>query len=184
MAMMVCAGKALAMGLLLLCSSVRATEADRVKVIQFAMAKCPMTTTWTAAFDEQVMHDDEMRSVIDFEQSYVGGDVGEGPVNDTNWMRCFHGPSECEGHTIMLCARNVSLPDVSAPDYRWFDMVRCMDGERGLAGVTYGMNYSIPQDGEACARKSGLNWDKIQQCAAGEVGQQLLHEGRDRDVDH
>jgi hypothetical protein len=50
----------------------------------------------------QVMSKPDLRKVVNFSQSFVGGPVGEGPVNETNWMECYHGPSECKGHTVML----------------------------------------------------------------------------------
>ena len=63
---------------------------------------------FAAVFAEEVMNNTDLRAIVDFEQSMVGGPVGEGPVNSTNWMKCFHGVSECETHTWMLCARNIS----------------------------------------------------------------------------
>ena len=107
---------------LLLLSATAVAAAPRVKIVQFVMAKCPMSTSWHAEFASTIMNDTSLREIIDFEQTFVGGDIGEGPVNATNWMRCFHGPSECEGHAVMLCAKNLSR--ASDPwDYRWLDMV-------------------------------------------------------------
>lgn len=96
-------------------------------------------------------------------------------MNETNWAQCFHGPSECTGHTAMLCARNVSTKTDPA-DYRWFDMVTCMDGPHGLAGVTYGTKRSIPEDAEACAEKAGVEWAAVAGCMNGTQGPQLLHD--------
>jgi hypothetical protein len=150
---------------------------DRVRIIQHVMAKCPMSTSWHAKFATTVMNDTALRGIIDFEQTFVGGDIGEGPVNDTNWRRCFHGPSECEGHRVMLCAKNVSRSgggSSSEYDYRWFDMVTCMDGKDGLPGVTYGLPESIPNNAASCAAKAGLPWSAIDACATGEQGDALL----------
>jgi hypothetical protein len=151
---------------------------ERVKIIQLIMAKCPMSTSWQAKFATTLMNDTGLRSIVDFEQTFVGGDIGEGPVNDTNWGRCFHGPSECEGHTIMLCAKNISRSgggaNISDDDYRWFDMVTCMDGKDGLPGVTYGLPDSIPNNAAKCAKEVGLPYEAIHACASGAHGAALL----------
>ena len=143
----------------------------RVKVIQFAMAKCPDTTSWTAHFNNMVMGNEKLRAFIDFEQSFVGGDIGEGPVDENNWMNCFHGESECDGHAIMLCAK-----ELSNSSYDWFDMVVCMDGKDGLPGVTYNNSYSIPQIAPSCSAQVNLDWDAILACASSPLGAQLLHD--------
>jgi hypothetical protein len=149
--------------------------APRVPIIQFVMAKCPMSTSLHAKFARTVMSSG-IRSIVNFTQSFVGGPVGEGPVNATNWMSCFHGPSECEGHTIMLCARNVSRR-VDPHDYRWFDLVTCMDGPLGIPGVTYGLPTSIPQDAASCAVNASFSeaeWASVTACATGPQGASLL----------
>lgn len=160
-----------------------AKDAPRVKIIQFTMAKCPMTTTWHVRFNRLVMQQPALRDIVDFEQSFVGGAIGEGPLaNATDWKSCFHGESECKGHTVMLCAKNVSR--TSDPfDYRWVDLVTCMDGPKGLEGVTYDLPISIPNNAEKCAEKVGLSWDKISVCASGAQGAQLLHDSHYRTAD-
>ena len=138
-----------------------------------------MTTTWTAQFAHEVMNSSSLRGIVDFEQSYVGGDIGEGPVNESNWMNCFHGESECRGHTVMLCAKNVSRA-TDPLDYRWFDMIACMDGPKGIAGVTYGLPTSIPNNAQKCATQVGLDWGAVSSCANGTQGAQLLHDSHYR----
>lgn len=100
-------------------------SASGVDVIQFVMAKCPMTTSLHLDFARSVGHcaaqrerlplttraveviaalfcsfsnsllisgrfkvmaQPELRAIVNFTQSFVGGPVGEGPVNETNWM--------------------------------------------------------------------------------------------------
>lgn len=156
--------------------------APKVKVLQFVMAKCPMTTTWHVRFAKQVMSQPGLRAIVDFDQSFVGGPVGEGPVNETNWRQCFHGPSECDGHKAMLCARNISdsRHNASSSPYAWYDMVTCMDGPLGLAGVTYNNSKAIPEDAQVCAQKVGLDWGPMQSCSQGPLGSQLLHDSHFR----
>ena len=77
-------------GLLLATTSLAANfnsnAAPKVKVLQFVMAQCPMTSSLHATFAKKVMNNSALRAIVDFEQSFVGGPVGEGPVNETNWM--------------------------------------------------------------------------------------------------
>jgi len=96
----------------------------RVSIIQFAMAKCPDTTAWTADFNAAIPHA-FLEEHVNFTQSYVGGDVGEGPVDETNWMNCFHGESECAGHKTMLCAKELvesTMESAEDFDYSWFNI--------------------------------------------------------------
>merc|ERR1712039_289194 len=51
-----------------------------------------------------------------------------------------------------------------------------MDGPDGLTGITYGLPFSIPNNGQYCAQKVGLDWDSIQSCALGPQGAKLLHD--------
>lgn len=83
-------------------------EPAQVQIIQFVMAKCPMTTSLHLDLARSVMSVDALRGRVNFTQSFVGGPVGEGPVNDTNWQQCFHGASECKGHATMLCAKRAN----------------------------------------------------------------------------
>jgi len=153
-----------------------------VKIIQFSMLKCPDTSSWTAHFNTTAFHpSSSLRSFVDFSQSYVGGDEGEGPVTEDNWMNCFHGPSECLGHKTMLCARDVSAKQTSNSaatlDYRWFDMIVCMGGPGGIPGVTYNHTYSIPNNAESCAVQAGLDWSEINSCVHDDDwGGKLLHD--------
>merc|ERR1719272_1908911 len=144
--------------------------AEKVAVIQFVMAKCPMSTSLHLDFARSVMSKPDLRKEVDFVQSFVGGPVGEGPVNETNWMYCYHGESECKGHTTMLCAKDVNskLPRKARVDpYAWFDMVTCMNcggpgynltSCNGIEGTSYGTKGSIPEDAQACAASVGLPW--------------------------
>eukprot|EP00660_Eupelagonema_oceanica_P006747 gene6747-753_t len=59
-------------------------------------------------------------------------------------------------------------------------MVTCMDGPKGISGVTYNNSKAIPEDAEACAAKAGLDWDAILGCADGAEGRELLHDSHFR----
>eukprot|EP00729_Bicosta_minor_P009996 gene9997-16505_t len=182
-----------------LCAITSLLAVSKVQVTQFVMAKCPMSTSLHLDFARTVMSHKDLRTEVEFVQSFVGGPVGEGPVNETNWMQCFHGDSECKGHTTMLCAKQVNANlaataaetanDAKATDgksidsYAWFDMVTCMNcggpgynitSCNGIEGVTYGTKESIPEDARACAASVGLPWKEIDACATSPTGAALL----------
>jgi hypothetical protein len=119
----------------------RDVPAPKVRVLQFVMAECPMSSSLHAAIADEVMNISGVRDIVNFEQTFVGGPVGEGPVNETNWMQCFHGPGECKTHTNMLCANNHTNYD------KWYDLVSCMDGPKGLEII------AMPENTWTCAEK-------------------------------
>lgn len=53
-------------------------------------------------------------------------------------------------------------------------MVTCMNGPKGIEGVTYGLPFSIPNNAQKCAEEVGLSWNAIDSCVTGEQGPQLL----------
>eukprot|EP00040_Diaphanoeca_grandis_P026917 m.151821 g.151821 ORF g.151821 m.151821 type:complete len:268 (-) comp30782_c0_seq1:192-995(-) len=173
------------------------TADDVVQVTQFVMAKCPMTTSLHVNFARTVMSNPALRRVVNFTQSFVGGPVGEGPVNETNWMYCYHGDSECVGHTTMLCAKeanrrmnldlmktkNIEIKSNVIDEYAWFDMVTCMNcggpgfnitSCEGIEGVTYNNPKGIPENAQVCAESVGLEFELIDECVKGIEGRQLL----------
>ena len=84
--MKLCISASLLLVITLLAANASSNEAPKVKVLQFVMAQCPMTSSLHATFAKKVMNNSALRAIVDFEQSFVGGPVGEGPVNETNWM--------------------------------------------------------------------------------------------------
>lgn len=51
-----------------------------------------------------------------------------------------------------------------------------MNGPLGLKGVTYGFNYSIPNNAQSCAEANGLDFSLVQSCYDSDIGKQLLHD--------
>lgn len=82
--------------------------------------------------------------------------------NDTGSPVCQHGAVECEMNTVLSCVTALH-PDQAD----WFPFAWCTEGASAL---------SIAATAERCARGSGLDWDKIQACAAGDMGARLQRE--------
>jgi len=75
-------------------------------------------------------------------------------------IACMHGEDECAGNRMQLCAREL-YPDLND----WFNFVVCQAGSF----------TSVPRNGEECARKVGLDYEKLIKCSAQDaLGQDLL----------
>jgi len=73
----------------------------------------------------------------------------------------MHGPGECVGNAILLCAKNLT---VEKSPWGWWDMGVCMQTQFSL----------IPDNAQDCATKVGLAWDPINACATGKAGSDLF----------
>ena len=115
------------------------------------MAQCPMTSSWTNDFHTNciVNGTGNIRDIIDFNQSFVGGSSG-GPVDDDSWNSSFHGYQEAVGDTYFLCARYYEDVDSGglSGEYKWLDFVACMNGVDGLAGIEF-----IPGNAGRCGKE-------------------------------
>ena len=115
------------------------------------MAQCPMTSSWTNDFHLNciVNGTGNIRDIIDFNQSFVGGSSG-GPVDDDSWNSSFHGYQEVVGDTYFLCARYYEDVDSGglSGEYKWLDFVACMNGVDGLAGIAF-----IPGNAGRCGKE-------------------------------
>ncbi|XP_015916968.1 gamma-interferon-inducible lysosomal thiol reductase [Parasteatoda tepidariorum] len=75
-------------------------------------------------------------------------------------FNCHHGPAECLGNTVQSCV--ISL--YPQPEDH-MNLVNCMEA------------YPRPSSsGSKCAKRLGLDWNKISKCADGEEGNRLLYE--------
>lgn len=115
------------------------------------MAQCPMTSSWTNDFHTNciVNGTGNIRDIIDFNQSFVGGSSG-GPVDGDSWNSSFHGYQEVVGDTYFLCARYYEDVDSGglSGEYKWLDFVACMNGADGLAGIEF-----IPGNAGRCGKE-------------------------------
>jgi len=94
-------------------------------------------------------------AIISLTEAFVGEDDGNGN------FECMHGPQECQGDIIELCAYNVTYP---ASQYGWWNMSVCMQSDYN----------NIPDNAQNCAQQAGLDWNKINSCANSALGNQLM----------
>lgn len=89
---------------------------------------------------------------VDFSLSYIGT-----PTDPDDGVSCKHGPTECLGNIIELCAARL-YPDPKL--YLGFTM--CLTNEY----------QKIPEEElvRNCALEHGLSFDKINECASDESG--------------
>jgi len=85
--------------------------------------------------------------------------LGEGDNNDD--FQCLHGPDECAGDMIELCAQFVTE---GKSEWGWWTMGVCMQADYD----------NIPGNAEGCAQKAGLNWTAINHCVQDGMGTKLL----------
>lgn len=106
-------------------------------------------------------------SHVDFTLSYIGRDDPEQGV------LCKHGPTECLGNIIELCAADI-YPDPKL----YLGFTNCLT-----------LQYQkIPEEGlvKHCAMEHGLDFDKLNDCASrddGAYGQDLLKSSIQRTAD-
>lgn len=102
------------------------------------------------------MQAEGLPGIIDLTEYYVG------EIQDGQFY-CLHGPSECQGDTILACAYNLTA---STTHLGWWKMSVCMQAN--------GAYQNIPSNAESCAKKAGLDWSSISNCANGNLGHTLM----------
>jgi len=96
-------------------------------------------------------------AILSLTEAFVGDDYGSGNFD------CMHGPQECQGNIIELCAYNVTYP---ASQYGWWKMGVCMQSDED----------NIPDNAQNCATQAGLDWNKINSCVTSGLGNKLFSE--------
>jgi len=95
---------------------------------------------------------ERMSNKVDFTLSYIGT-----PTDPDDGVRCKHGPTECLGNIIELCAAHL-YPDPKL--YLGFTM--CLTNRY----------WNIPDEAlvQNCALEHSLSFDKINECASDDSG--------------
>ena len=107
--------------------------------------------------------------IITLRPTYIGT-----PDDSNAGMACKHGPDECLGDMLELCAYELHK---DRPQM-WLGFINCM-----------GQNYQeIPQDAHVsnCASEYGLSFEQLERCAASEDenrGMELLRASARRAID-
>lgn len=95
-----------------------------------------------------------VRDIIDLQEYFVGQDYGNGKFS------CMHGPGECVGDQLELCAYHYYNTT-----WAWWDFGVC------LQGSSYG---SIPANAQECAQKANVDYSKLSSCQQGSLGAMLF----------
>lgn len=114
------------------------------------MSKCPDARTCIQQLVVPSM--ERISDKVDFQLSFIGKlDSGSDAVT------CMHGPSECLGNIIMLCAQDLYPSAIL---------------NLGFANCMIGDYKKIPEREfvEGCALEHGLDFEKINTCISDDVG--------------
>ncbi|KAF3156871.1 hypothetical protein TWF106_004058 [Orbilia oligospora] len=145
------------------------TRKPPVEVEMFVMSKCPDARDCVRDLVLPVMAQLYDSGIITLRPTYIGT-----PDDSNAGMACKHGPDECLGDMLELCAYELHK---DRPQM-WLGFINCM-----------GQNYqNIPQDAYVsnCASEYGLSFDQLERCAASEDenrGMELLRASARRAID-
>jgi hypothetical protein len=129
------------------------------------MSKCPDAKDCLHDLIIPVMS--QLSAHINLTISYIG------TLSDTDdGVTCMHGPTECLGNILQLCAAN-EYPDPK----RWL----------GFTGCTTDQYQKIPERAliEECAAEYGIEFEALNRCASrddGQFGQDLLRHSVQRSL--
>jgi len=141
--------------ILLVLGIIGALAQQKVQVHNFEMSKCPYCSAYTVLFTSTVMSKAGLPEIIDLKEDFIGS------VNGGQFT-CTHGPSECVGDEILICASQM-YPE----GWSWWNLTSCMQSDY----------TNVPSNFQSCAEKSGYNSTiiaAIQACSQDKTGVQLL----------
>jgi hypothetical protein len=98
-----------------------------------------------------------LSDIVNITEYFLGED--DGNYN----FQCLHGPDECQGDIIELCAQWVTE---SVSQWGWWNMGVCMQADYD----------NIPDNAAGCAKQAGLNWTAINHCVNDGMGDKLLEQ--------
>lgn len=96
---------------------------------------------------------------MDVEVFYFGNAHETQLANGTWAFSCQHGPRECLANTLITCGIHQC-----ANQTEWMPWLYCMQWQDDPGNM-----------GELCANETGLDWNKINDCAHGPLGNKLEH---------
>ncbi|KAL2222132.1 gamma interferon inducible lysosomal thiol reductase [Thermoascus aurantiacus ATCC 26904] len=162
-------------------NSVPTGSSKKVPLEAHIMSKCPDARDCLQQLIVPAM--ELINDKVDFRLSFIGS-----VSNKTSEVECKHGPTECIGNMLILCASRLpfspdtsSFPSSSSPastsSYPRMPTVRWL----GFANCLISSYEEIPQRSlvEYCALEHGIDFDALNQCAS----QQEDYEGFDGEGD-
>jgi hypothetical protein len=126
------------------------SSAKLVPLEAHIMSKCPDARDCILELLVPVMS--QIASHINFTLSYIGQ-----PTDLDDGVSCMHGPTECLGNIIQLCAE-----DLYDDPKQWFGFTMCM--ERSYEHIPE--RWLV----QSCAAEYGLDFWKLNHCASKEDG--------------
>ncbi|EGD95435.1 hypothetical protein TESG_02916 [Trichophyton tonsurans CBS 112818] len=147
------------------------TDPDNSKKVPFEahiMSKCP--DAQSCLHDLVVPAMEQVHRKVDFKLSFIGS-----ASKDSSAVSCRHGPPECVGNILMLCAANLPYPPrvassssspepQSCPNYETTPVVRYL----GFANCMISEYQDIPDRAlvQDCALEYGISFNALNKCAS------------------
>jgi len=135
-----------------------ASHAIKVPLEAHIMSKCPDAKDCLQQLIIPTM--ERVNDKVDFKLSFIGS------VDDkSSEVVCKHGPEECIGNMIMLCAANLPFPSSKNGDNNpLIPTIRSL----GFANCMVGSYERIPRRAlvESCALEHGISFDALNRCAS------------------
>jgi len=94
--------------------------------------------------------------IMNITEYFVAQDDGNGQ------FECLHGPDECVGDLLEICAYNLTYS--AQNEYGWWKFCLCLQNDY----------EDIPNNAQSCAQTANLNWDPILSCSKGSLGSSLF----------
>jgi hypothetical protein len=145
-----------------------------VRVEQFGMAQCPMTSLLTTEFFNRCLRDGRgIKSHVNYTLNMVGGTSG-GLIDNTSDTKSFHGSQEITAEKYFLCAREHEGPNQGIGTYNWVNFTACMNGYAGIGICTYYLPHEMEGHAQTCAEAHGIDWHTLDTCANSPEGDRLF----------
>ncbi|KAJ5654248.1 hypothetical protein N7490_001251 [Penicillium lividum] len=137
-------------------------EQTRIPLEVHIMSKCPDAQGCLHKLVLPAM--EQISDKVDFRLSFIAS-----VSRETSDIQCMHGPAECIGDMLMLCAANLPFPpaankSVLPPAYPRTPIIRSL----GFANCLINDYTRIPDRGlvHQCALEHGIDFDALNQCAS------------------
>ncbi|KAI9930322.1 hypothetical protein MW887_011074 [Aspergillus wentii] len=132
-------------------------SANRVPFEAHVMSKCPDARDCLQQLVIPAM--EQISDKVDFELSFIAN-----VSNSTSDVECMHGPGECIGDMLILCAANLPFPSDGSNTYPRTPVIRSL----GYANCLIGDYPDIPDRKlvEQCALEHGIEFDALNKCAS------------------
>ncbi|XP_047478942.1 gamma-interferon-inducible lysosomal thiol reductase-like [Penaeus chinensis] len=137
-------------------NSQNAIEADPVRVMVYLETLCPDSINFVV--NQLVPARDSLTDIMAVNITAYGF-ASDQPSGDGYVFECQHGPGECKGNMIVVCAKKYLDHET------YVDFTLCL-----MSG------FYPPIEGEKCAERVEVEWQPIDNCSQSVEGEQLLHE--------